>query len=134
MSWYGLFGFNMFGALCASCILTVSFRCGKFPAIISSNIFSILPFFFLLLLEFLLHLDWPTLYYPIGLSDCFHFFKIWISVCGADWVVSIILSSMSLICSSALFILSLLPLAQIVSLKMNFLVLFGSSLYFLVPF
>uniref|UniRef100_A0A8W4FBA7 Secreted protein n=1 Tax=Sus scrofa TaxID=9823 RepID=A0A8W4FBA7_PIG len=38
----GLFGFSLFGALCASCILNpVSFRFGKFPAIISSNIFSI---------------------------------------------------------------------------------------------
>ena len=38
----GLFGFNLFGALCASYILkSVSFRFGKFPVIISSNIFSI---------------------------------------------------------------------------------------------
>ena len=37
-----LFGFNLFGALCVSCILiSVSFRFRKFPVIISSNIFSI---------------------------------------------------------------------------------------------
>uniref|UniRef100_A0A4X1WB81 Uncharacterized protein n=1 Tax=Sus scrofa TaxID=9823 RepID=A0A4X1WB81_PIG len=42
----GLFGFNLFGALCAFCILiSVSFRFGKFSTIISSNIFSI-PFSF----------------------------------------------------------------------------------------
>ena len=47
--------------LYAFCILiSVSFRFGKFSAIISSNIFSI-PFS-LFLLEFLLCVDWPTLY------------------------------------------------------------------------
>lgn len=52
-----------------------------------------------------------TLYIiPIGLSYCFHFFPpIWLSVCYSDWLLTIILSFISLILSSALFIL---PLAQ----------------------
>ena len=42
----GLFGFNLFEALCASYILmSVSFRFGKFSAIISSNMFT-MPFSF----------------------------------------------------------------------------------------
>ena len=42
----GLFGFNLLGTLCASCILiSVSFRFGTFSDIVSSNIFSI-PFSF----------------------------------------------------------------------------------------
>jgi len=102
----GLFGFNLFGAFCAPCILlSVFFRFEKFSAIISSNIFSI-PFSFSSPLEFLvLCVDWPTLYYAIGLLYCFHVFFIWFSICSPVWVISIILSSTSLIRSSALFIL-----------------------------
>ena len=86
------------------CILiSVSFRFGKFSTIISSNNFSI-PFSF----------SWPS-EIPIihGLAHyilthislyCFHVFS-WFSVYCPDWVISIILSSKSLICSSALFIL-----------------------------
>ena len=69
----GLFGCNLFGALCACCtLISVSFRFGKFLAIISSNF----QCFFLLLLEFLLCVDWPALCYPIGLLYCFHVFHL----------------------------------------------------------
>ena len=44
---------------------------------------------------------------PINLFYCFHVFFIWFSICRPDWVISIILSSKSLIHSSALFILLL---------------------------
>ena len=59
----------------ASCILIyVSFRFRKFPAIISSNFkFFQSPFLFLILLESLLCIGWPALYYPIDISFmCFH--------------------------------------------------------------
>ena len=47
----------------------------KFSAIVFSNTFSI-PFsfyFFFLLLESLLYIDWPALYYPIAFLYCFKF-------------------------------------------------------------
>ena len=62
------------------------------------------PFVFLLLLESLLCIDWPALFYPIDLILLSWFF-IWFSVCCPDWVISITFSSKSLIHSSALFIL-----------------------------
>ena len=98
-----LFGFDLFGALCASFILIL------FPL----DLESFQPYFlhfqslflFLLLLESLLCADWPTLHYPIDLLHCFMFFSFgFLSACP-DWVISIILSTKSLIRSSALFIL-----------------------------
>ena len=62
------------------------------------------PFLYLLLLGFLLCVHWHASYYPIGLLYCFHFFKIWLSVCCSDWLISIILSPRSFIHSYALFI------------------------------
>ena len=56
--------------LCFPYLNIFSFRSGLFSAVIYSNIFSI-PFSFLLLLETLLCMDWPTLYYPIDLLYCF---------------------------------------------------------------
>ena len=86
----GLFGFNIFGAFCSSCILiSVSFRFGKFSDIISSNIFSI-PFYFSSS-GIPLCVDWPTSYYPIDVLYCSHGFFIWFSVCCPDWVISIFL-------------------------------------------
>ena len=136
----GLFGFILFGILCASCIwISVSFfRFGKFSAIISPNTFSI-P---LLLLEYLLYIDWHALYYLTSLLYCFHsffFFSIWLPICCFNWVISIILSFRSLILSSALFILlsiafsSTFVLAselKIFSCLFMFLVLFYSNLHF----
>ena len=60
----------------------------------------------LFFLESLLCIDWHALYYPIDGSYCFlFFFFIWFSLCSPDLVISILLSSKSLICSSALFFL-----------------------------
>ena len=58
-----------------------------------------------LLLKLLLCVGWPDLHYPIDLFYCLHFFFFCFFICCPDWVVSIILSSTLLICSSALFIL-----------------------------
>ena len=57
---------------------------------------------------------WFTLYYQITLLYCFHFLNL--SFCCSNWVISIILYSRSLICSSALFNLLLRAslLAQLV--------------------
>ena len=62
-------------------------------------------------MEFLLCIDWPALYYAVGLLYCF--FLIWFSVCCPDWVISIILSSTSLIHSSALFILVFIAFSSV---------------------
>ena len=87
-----------------------------------------------LLTEFLLCVDWLTLYCSIGLLYFFHVFVIWFSVCCTDWVISIFLSSKSLIHSSALFIL-LFSAFSSVSISGNefpyfsmLLIIFSSSL------
>ena len=69
-------------------------------------------FLFLLPLESILCINLPALYYPIGLIFL-SFFSIWFSVCCPDWVISIILSSKSLIHSSALFILLFIALSSV---------------------
>ena len=99
-----LFGFILFGTLCASCTwISVSFfRFGKFSAIISSNTF-LIPFSLSSPLEPLLRLSCHALCCLIDLLSCFHFFFICLSVCCSDWVISIILLSRSLIHSFALF-------------------------------
>ena len=81
----GLLRFILFGILFANCTnISISvFRFGKFPAIISSNTFSI-HFIFVLLLGVLLCIHWHALYYPICLIYCFHFFCICLSVCCSD--------------------------------------------------
>ena len=85
--------------------LSVSFRFGKFSTIISSNIFSI-PFSFsfpsrIPIMNRLAHL----ILSHKSLMFLSLFFLIWLSVFCPGWVISIILSSKSLIHSSALFIL-----------------------------
>ena len=144
----GLFGFNLFGPLCAYFILiSVSFRFAKFSAIISSNIVSI-PFLFLHLLGSLLCIDWPTLYFPIDLLYCFHVFSFgflsWLRPqekqslnTGEDerrrvgplfYLPSHLFVPLQyLFCSS-------MPLTQLVTLQMNFLTFICSSIYFLFPF
>ena len=58
----------------SSCLgLSVPLVSRKFSAIIFSNTFSIPLFIFLLLLESLLYIDWPALYYPIAFLYCFKF-------------------------------------------------------------
>ena len=97
-----LFGVNFFRALCASYILiSVFFRLGKFSDIISSNMFSIpfsspsgIPVLRRLVLFILSHRS-------LILLSCFF---IGFSVCCPDWVTSVIISSKSLIHSSASFL------------------------------
>ena len=119
----GLFGFNLFGDLCASCILrSVSLDLESFQAIISS-IYFYFPFLFFSF--------WNPYYQQIGLLYIiphisyivFIFFFIWLSVCCPDWVISIILSSKLLIRSSALFILLFNAFNSALSWQMNFLVI-----------
>ena len=98
----GLFGFNLFGTFCASCILiSVSFIFGKFSAIIYSHILSI-PFSF----------SSPSGIPIMNRLACFILshsalilllcFFILFSLCFPGWVISIIPSSKALICSSVL--------------------------------
>ena len=70
------------------------------------------PLLFLLLLEFLLRKDWPTFYYTVSLI-WLSSFSIWFSFCSPVWLIAIVLSSTSLIHSSALFILVLTALSSI---------------------
>ena len=113
MSWSGPDWVQLFGTLCASCILiSVSFRFGKFSDIISSNIFSI-PFYF----------SFPSGIPIMHRLACFMLshrsvilfpcFFIWFSVACPDWVISIILTSTSLIHSSALFILFFIAFSSV---------------------
>jgi len=68
----GLIGFNLFGALCASGnFISVPLDLEIFqPSFLQTYFYS--SFLFLLLMESLLCVDWPTLYYPIDLLYCFH--------------------------------------------------------------
>lgn len=70
----GLFRFIFFGRelLCFLYLDICFLRFGRFSAIISSSVFN--PLFSSP--EILLCTDWHTLYYPIGLIYCFHFFFI----------------------------------------------------------
>ena len=130
----GLFGFNLFGTLCASYILiSVFFRFGKYSDIIYSNILSI-PFSFYSPSEIpIIHRvpHFMLFHRSLMLLSCF---SIWFSTYCLDWMISIIISSKSLIHSSALFILPFSALTQFVSLQMKFLIFIDSSLYFLVTF
>ena len=133
MSQCGLFGFNLFGALCASYILiSVYFRFGMFSDIISSNVISI-PFSFpspsgIPIIHRLAHITLS--HRSLFLFSCF---SIWFSVCCPDWVISNILSSKSLIHASALFLLLFSDFSS-VCVSANFLIFLCSSLYFLVSF
>ena len=90
----GLFRFIFFGRelLCFLYLDICVLRFGRFSAIISSSVFN--PLFSSP--EILLCTDWHTLYYPIGLIYCFHFF-ICLFVCCSYWVIFIILPSRSFI-------------------------------------
>ena len=96
----GLFGFNLFGAVCASC-LDICFL--KIWIIFSHEFFKyIFNPFPPLQLKSLLCIDWHTFCYPIDLLLlCVFFF--WLSVYCPDWVLSIILSFKTLTHFSALF-------------------------------
>ena len=131
----GLFGFSVFGAFCASCILnSVSFRFGKFTAIIYSNIFSI-PFSFSSpsgipimhrLARFILSHRSHIAFILFDLVFCL---LTWLG--DFHYSVFHITDSFFCIIHSGFY---WLPLAQFISLQMNVLVFLGSSLYFLVPF
>ena len=86
----------------------------KIWGIFSQNFLQIyfqFPFVFLLLLGSLLYEDWHALYYPISLRLLSFFY---LSVfCCPDWVINIILSSMSLIHSSALFLLLFITFSSV---------------------
>ena len=63
----GPFGFIFWGPWTSyTCVSLFFSGLGKFSAIISSNTF-LIPFFILLLLGCLLHIDQQAFYYPIGL-------------------------------------------------------------------
>ena len=130
----GLFGFILFGTLCASCTrIAISFF-RKFWEVFSYYFIKYIfnPLFFLFPLESLLCIDWHALYFSIDLILLSFFFHL-LSVCCPDWVISIILSSRSLILSSALFILffiafsSTFVLANEFSSFSRFLLIISSS-------
>ena len=100
----GLFGFNLFRAFCISYILiSVSFRFGKFSAIISSNIFSIsFSFSSPSGISTMHRLAYFILSHRSHIA--FMFFQL-VFCLLSDCVISIILSSTSLIHSYALSIL-----------------------------
>ena len=110
MSWFGSLWYTMFGTLCASCtrksVSFVNFR--KFSAIILSNTYFTLfslsspsgtPVMQMLVLLMLSHRS----------LKLFSFFKIYFSFCCSDWVISIILPSKLLLCSSVSSNLPLIP-------------------------
>ena len=101
----GIFVFSLFCAFCDYCILIpVSFSLGKFWDIISSNIFPIHFSFSSASWIAVMH-RWTPVMLPhrsLMLLSCVF---MWFSACCPDWVISIMLSSMSLIHSSALFTL-----------------------------
>ena len=70
------------------CFLYLDIQFFQIWKVFSHNLFKCIfsAFLFLLLLESLLCIDWPALYYPIDLLYCFHVFFIWFSVCCPDWV------------------------------------------------
>ena len=98
MSWCVAVWIPLFGALCASSVLKcISLYIWK---VFSHNFFKYIfqsPFLFLFLLEFLLSHRSLILLFRFFFSFCF--------LCCPDWVSPIILSSKSVIHSSALFIL-----------------------------
>ena len=83
---------------------------------------------------------WNTYYVQIGMfyttpqSLILLSFFIWLSVCCFDWIISIILSSRSLILSSALFILLFIAFSSAFMSANEFSNFLGSFLQFLVPF
>ena len=107
MSWCGSVWIQIVWGLCASCswIFVSFFRYEKFSAIISPNLFSI-PFSFSSTSQIPFMHRLHAFYYPTDLLYCFHFF-FHLVFCLLSWldIISIILSSRSLILSSALFIL-----------------------------
>ena len=123
MSWCRSLCVQFWGVICASYIvISVSFRFGNFSAIISSNIFSIPPFFSspsgIHIMNRLAHFILSQRSF-ILLS----FFKSWFSVCCPYWVISlfyfpshVFISLLHSFCCSR-------PLTQLASLQINFLIL-----------
>ena len=130
----GLFGFNLFRHLCASCIwVSVFFRFGKFSTTISSNIFST-PFFsspfgimsmHILACFILSHRSF------IFLPFFFSFGFLSTVLIGPSSLFS--LTSHLFVPLHYLFCCSV-PLTQLLSLQMNFTIYLGASSWFLVPF
>ena len=126
----GLFGFNLFEALCASYILmSVSFRFGKFSAIISSSMFS-MPFSFsspsgIPVMHRLAH--FILSHRSLVLLSCF--FNL--VFCLLSWLVDfhyfIFQVTNSFLCIT---LCSLVPLTQFSFLHMNFVIFLCSSIYF----
>ena len=129
----GMFRFNFWRAFCACYIsIYVFFRFGKVSAIISSNIFSV-SFYF----------SSPGLPIMCGFV-CFILSHRFLTAFMFFHLVFCLLSQWGYFHYSIFqvtnyfpcIIYSILPvpLTQIVSLQMNFLIFLGSSLYFLFPF
>ena len=131
MFWCGLIGFILFRTLSTfyTCISVSFFRFAKCSAVISSNTFLIL--FFLSHLGPLSCIGWHALNDSTDLICCFHCLLpfVFLSVV-LNGVIFIILSSRSLICSSALFsLLSVLFFCQQLSCLTDcFLFIVSSSL------
>ena len=131
-----LLGFILYGTICASWTwLTISSSIlGKFSTIISSKIFSY-PFFFSSSVATPIIGVFDIVWYcPRGFWDCPQFFSFFFNVFCSSEVISTILSSSSLIQSSALDILLLIPsrvfLTSIIALFV-FACLFFNSFRFL---
>jgi len=102
---------------------TISFRFGKLSTIITSNIFSIS--FYLSACSGITAVS-RLVHFLLSHRCLILLFFFWLFCCP-DLVISIILSSRSLICSSELLILLFIHL-QFLSLQMSFLFFLGSSL------
>ena len=100
------------------------------------------PFLFLLCLESLICIDWPTLYYLIDALYCFHvfflffffffWFSIWFSVCCSDWVFPLFYLLSHLFSPLHYSFFSSVPLTHLVSLQISFLIFLFSSFCSLV--
>ena len=109
----GLFRFILFGTIILpiSGYLFLSLDLKSFQPFL--QVFFPSLFLFPMLLGSPLCVDWYTLYYPITLLYCFHFFVLFChSVCCLDWVISISLCSKSFNCSSTLFILLFIAISS----------------------
>lgn len=117
-------------------ILSVSVLRYQSPSLVLGYFQPISSITFLISFLFSSELLLCTQYYPIDIVSFFFlssFLLIYISVCCSDWVVIILPSSRSLIYSYVSFNLIVIVYRLVFMTAFELYILFGSSLYFLVP-
>ena len=134
----GPFGFIFWGPWTSyTCVSLFFSGLGKFSAIISSNTF-LIPFFILLLLGSLLHIDQQAFYYPIGLLYYNLLKKTLASWLLSWWGISCLPDNVfallhhSVCCFFAIY--SAIYIAQLLSWWMSFPIFLIFSLWFPVAF